>query len=66
MRLPFANNLVMAPGADTQFEVVVGADNIVRINIDGICALRVRLKPGCQFVVIGPDREELSTMVMPT
>jgi hypothetical protein len=26
-----------------QLEVVIGSDRIVRVNIDGICALRVRM-----------------------
>lgn len=37
--------------AARQLEIVLGADRIARINIDGVCALRVRLKQGCQFDV---------------
>jgi hypothetical protein len=35
--------------ATRQLEIVLGVDRIARINIDGVCVLRVRLKPGCQF-----------------
>jgi hypothetical protein len=37
--------------ATRQLEIVLGADRIARINVDGVCALRVRLKQGCQFVI---------------
>ena len=35
--------------ADIQVKVVEGADRIIRVNIDGVCALRVRMAQGCQF-----------------
>jgi hypothetical protein len=35
--------------AESQVEVVVGADRIVRVNIDGRCALRIRMTKGCEF-----------------
>jgi hypothetical protein len=35
--------------AEHELEVVVGADSIVRINVDGACVLRVRMLAGCQF-----------------
>jgi hypothetical protein len=35
--------------ASHQLEVMVGSDRIVRINIDGVCALRVRLEKGCKL-----------------
>jgi len=30
-----------------QVEIVVGSDRVVRVNIDGVCALRVRMQPAC-------------------
>lgn len=35
--------------ATRQLEIVLGADRIARINVDGVCALRVRLAQGGQF-----------------
>jgi hypothetical protein len=37
--------------AERQFEVVIGADWVVRINVDGQCVLRLWLKPGAQVDV---------------
>lgn len=34
-----------------QVEIMVGADKIVRINIDGVCALRVRASQTCAIVI---------------
>lgn len=33
--------------AEQSFEIFVGADKIVRINVDGVCAIRVRLGDNC-------------------
>jgi hypothetical protein len=33
-----------------QLELVVGTDRIVRVDIDGICALRVRMLDGCEYI----------------
>lgn len=51
--------------ATKHLEIFVGADNIVRINVDGICALRAKLSPGCRVDILGPDREPVSAIVMP-
>lgn len=37
--------------ATDEVEIMVGSDRIIRINIDGHCALRVRLKKTCQGVL---------------
>lgn len=37
--------------AEKQCEVLVGADSIIRINIDGICVLRVRIEKGCELMI---------------
>lgn len=34
-----------------QLELVVGADRIFRVNIDGICALRVRMHGDAELVI---------------
>jgi hypothetical protein len=34
-----------------QLELIVGTDRIVRVNIDGICALRVRLHGDAELVI---------------
>lgn len=46
-----------------RLEFFVGHDKIVRINADGICALRIRLRAGCRVELLGPDHEVASTMV---
>jgi len=28
---------------------MIGADNVVRVNVDGICKFRVRMEPGCRI-----------------
>ena len=34
--------------AETEIEVVIGADHVMRLNIDGLCALRVGITTkGC-------------------
>lgn len=35
--------------ATRRLEIMVGADRIVRINVDGQCALRVWMTEDCQF-----------------
>lgn len=35
--------------ASEEFEIIVGSDNIVRINIDGKCILRARMSNTCLF-----------------
>jgi len=37
--------------ATQQLEVMIGHDKIVRVNIDGICALRVRLPKDMKVLV---------------
>jgi len=44
--------------AEKQFEVIVGMDNIARVNIDGICAIRVRLTSDCEIVLDADTSEE--------
>lgn len=41
-------------------EIVLGADRIVRVNVDGECAARFRMKEGCQFT----ERNDLATETM--
>lgn len=36
--------------AETEAEVAVGSGRIVRINIDGVCVLRIRMKERSRFV----------------
>ena len=43
--------------ADKEFNVVIGADRIVRINVDGMCVLRIRMEKDC--VVKIDDRQSL-------
>lgn len=38
-----------------QLEIVVGADRIVPINVDGQCALRVWMTEDCQFDIRLPN-----------
>lgn len=35
--------------ATNEFEIIVGSDNIVRINIDGKCILRACMSSTCLF-----------------
>jgi hypothetical protein len=37
--------------ATKQVECTLGADNILRINIDGVCVLRVRAKEECEIIL---------------
>lgn len=37
--------------ATQQLEIVVGADRIVRVNVDDQCAMRIRLEEDCQLEV---------------
>jgi hypothetical protein len=39
--------------AKSQVEVMVGKDHVVRVNIDGVCALRIRMEKTCQFDYVG-------------
>ena len=50
--------------ASKEAECYVGADSIMRINIDGVCALRIRLKDGCSVVYRNDttEVEDLSTI----
>lgn len=46
--------------AEKQLEIVVGSDNVVRINIDGICAMRVRIAPGAEIAI---DQRDVSRVI---
>lgn len=35
--------------ATEQVEIIGGSDGVVRINIDGVCALRIRVMSGCKL-----------------
>jgi hypothetical protein len=37
--------------AARELEIVVGADRVVRINVDGLCAFRTRLDAACELVI---------------
>jgi hypothetical protein len=37
--------------AARELEIVVGADHIVRINVDGLCVFRTRLNAACELVI---------------
>lgn len=37
--------------AEHQLEVMIGSDRIVRINVDGVCAMRVRCLADCEIRV---------------
>jgi hypothetical protein len=39
------------PAAETEVEVFIGSDRIIRVNIDSECRLRVRLGPDAEFLV---------------
>ena len=39
------------PEASEEFEVVVGSDGIVRINVDGLCEYRIRMRGKCRFTL---------------
>jgi hypothetical protein len=46
--------------AHHELEVMIGADNVVRINVDGICQLRVKVQPGdIHLVCLQPDNIHL-------
>lgn len=44
------------PQARHEIEIFVGADRVVRINVDGQCAMRAKLGPEAQFVIRGQVR----------
>lgn len=50
LRWPTGFIHAMDHAAFKQVEVVIGADRIVRVNIDGICALRARMRDGCEYI----------------
>lgn len=33
--------------AEKQIEILTGRDFVIRINVDGVCVLRIRQEPGC-------------------
>jgi hypothetical protein len=39
----------MTAVAQQQLELVIGHDRIVRINVDGICVIRIRVCKACAF-----------------
>lgn len=41
--------------AHHELEVFVGSDNVVRINVDGICELRVKVQPDNIHLICPPD-----------
>lgn len=46
--------------AKQQLEIVVGTDEVVRINIDSICAMRVRIAPGAEIAI---DQRDVSRVI---
>ena len=44
----------------SEFEVILGSDNFIRINVDGACLYRARLGEGCicRFVLSDGTRLE--------
>jgi hypothetical protein len=46
--------------ATQDVELVIGSDRIIRVNIDGICALRVRLQRDVSVYIsdMRPDAKE--------
>jgi hypothetical protein len=48
---PKVDPLLPSLTAARQLNIVVGADRIVRINVDGECAMRIRLEEDCQLEV---------------
>lgn len=51
--------------ANSYLEIFLGSDDIVRINIDGACAMRVRLNPGSQLVLRRADTEAEASITIP-
>jgi hypothetical protein len=49
--------------ATRDVELVIGSDRIIRINVDGICALRVRLQ-GDALVYVRDMRPDAKDPVM--
>ncbi len=43
--------------AKQQCEVVAGLDNVVRVNVDGVCVLRVRCEKGTEVKLDDPKTE---------
>jgi hypothetical protein len=37
--------------ANKHVEIVIGTDRVMRINIDGVCAMRSRIGDGCELVI---------------
>lgn len=46
----------------SQLEIFLGHDNIARVNVDGTCALRVRLETGSQIAVRFGETEAVFTV----
>lgn len=45
--------------AEKELELFFGEDGLVRINIDGVCALRVRVNKDCRLKIHYPDDESV-------
>lgn len=37
--------------AEHQIEVMIGTDKIVRVNIDGVCAIRAKAEGNCKIEI---------------
>lgn len=48
--------------ASLQVELLLGLDGVLRINVDGVCALRVRFDTGSTFVCDQHTYDELDVL----
>jgi hypothetical protein len=51
--------------SEIECEIYIGSDRVIRVNVDGICFVRIRLDDKAQLVVINGMRECEGIVVEP-